>query len=166
MIRTCDGTDPNLAGEDGEPCACGMTFDDVRRRVVWPHEPVNAAADLAPHELAIRRALELAIASTADREIAAPYTAALAILDDLKGPARTSLVTVSLEDLQSVIVTRSGWEDARSRLAAAAGVPPSVVDAIVAAERARRDAEPAPVCRPVPEFPGEALGALSEGGAS
>lgn len=103
MIRTCDGTDPNLAGEDGEPCACGMTFDDVRRRVVWPHEPVNAAADLAPHEPAIRRALEFALANAGTDEHAAPYAAALAILDDLKGPARTSLVTVRRDDLGEVL---------------------------------------------------------------
>jgi hypothetical protein len=49
MIRTCDGTDPNLTREarpgeepfglwpDSVPCDCGLTFDDVERTVIWPH---------------------------------------------------------------------------------------------------------------------------------
>lgn len=42
MIRTCDGTDEYLRGEDGKPCGCGRTFDDVDRLTVWPHYPVSA----------------------------------------------------------------------------------------------------------------------------
>ncbi len=62
MQRTCDGKDPNLTrhlpeddydagtmvlapgnslADPGEViicCACGLAFDDVYRRVVWPHE--------------------------------------------------------------------------------------------------------------------------------
>lgn len=37
MIRTCDGTDPNLVRADGTPCDCGRTFDDVRFMVTYPH---------------------------------------------------------------------------------------------------------------------------------
>lgn len=37
MIRTCDGTDPNLTGADGNPCECGLVFDDVRYMVAFPH---------------------------------------------------------------------------------------------------------------------------------
>jgi len=40
MIRTCNGNDRNLL--DGPtstagPCACGLTFDDVRRSTIYPH---------------------------------------------------------------------------------------------------------------------------------
>jgi len=37
MIRTCDGMDPNLTDEQGEPCKCGLVFDDVEYTVVYPH---------------------------------------------------------------------------------------------------------------------------------
>lgn len=37
MQRTCDGTDPNLLDIVGDPCNCGMTFDDVDRTVIYPH---------------------------------------------------------------------------------------------------------------------------------
>lgn len=48
MIRTCDGTDPNLL--DGPlstagPCACALTFDDVTRSVIYPHVFLPTAAD-------------------------------------------------------------------------------------------------------------------------
>lgn len=49
MLRTCDGTDPNLTrpileGEESGPwpgsvpCDCGRTFDDVEYNVTYPHE--------------------------------------------------------------------------------------------------------------------------------
>lgn len=38
MIRHCDGNDPFLGGQDGKPCTCGATFDDVDHRVIYPHE--------------------------------------------------------------------------------------------------------------------------------
>ena len=65
MIRTCDGTDPNLTREIPEAsfhadtmalspwnksakpgtvviqCACGLRFDDVKRMVIYPHERVS-----------------------------------------------------------------------------------------------------------------------------
>lgn len=42
MIRTCDGTDPNLRAADlRSPCSCGQTFDDVRQMVIYPHKPVS-----------------------------------------------------------------------------------------------------------------------------
>lgn len=55
MIRHCDGNDPNLlmivdavgrhqrAGLEGKkkPCDCGLTFDDERRSVVWPHDRIG-----------------------------------------------------------------------------------------------------------------------------
>jgi hypothetical protein len=37
MIRHCDGTDPNLVGQDGYPCECGEEFDDVDHLVLFPH---------------------------------------------------------------------------------------------------------------------------------
>jgi hypothetical protein len=40
--RTCDGRDPNLLAEDCQtPCACGLTFDDVDRLVIYPHQPIG-----------------------------------------------------------------------------------------------------------------------------
>jgi hypothetical protein len=66
MIRTCDGTDPNLTmaipaqaynpeahtvspswnaiahpGTVVIACPCGARFDDVRHSVLWPHLPVG-----------------------------------------------------------------------------------------------------------------------------
>jgi hypothetical protein len=50
MIRRCDGTDVNLIRairgmpdavhwrEQYVPCDCGMTFDDVKRGVIYPHD--------------------------------------------------------------------------------------------------------------------------------
>lgn len=47
MIRHCDGKDPYLVRSvDSDdlytyvPCDCGLTFDDVKRMVVYPHEKV------------------------------------------------------------------------------------------------------------------------------
>lgn len=53
MMRHCDGKDPNLIAyvdPDGNkldrgsektiPCDCGCVFDDVDRRVIWPHHLV------------------------------------------------------------------------------------------------------------------------------
>lgn len=40
MMRTCDGSDPYLSGEDGNPCRCGKQFDDVRYSVLWPHQKI------------------------------------------------------------------------------------------------------------------------------
>ncbi len=37
MIRHCDGQDPNLVDEEMNPCACGLTFDDVDHEVIYPH---------------------------------------------------------------------------------------------------------------------------------
>jgi hypothetical protein len=65
VIRTCDGTDPNLTREipateydaarhnlspwnsSAKPgivviqCACGLRFDDVKRMVIYPHVRVG-----------------------------------------------------------------------------------------------------------------------------
>jgi hypothetical protein len=65
VIRTCDGTDPNLTREIPETsfhadtmvlspwnksakpgmaviqCACGLRFDDVDRTVIYPHHPTG-----------------------------------------------------------------------------------------------------------------------------
>lgn len=40
MIRTCDGVDDLLQRQDGAPCNCGLTFDDVDRYVIYPHEAI------------------------------------------------------------------------------------------------------------------------------
>lgn len=46
MIRHCDGNDPNLVKPDPDdpqryiPCDCGLTFDDVEHRVIYPHEQI------------------------------------------------------------------------------------------------------------------------------
>lgn len=44
MIRTCDGSDPNLIrymhpeiGKISIPCNCGLRFNDVEREVIYPH---------------------------------------------------------------------------------------------------------------------------------
>jgi hypothetical protein len=48
VIRRCDGSDRNLIARDGsECCACGLTFDDVERMVIWPHHPVGPKLTLA-----------------------------------------------------------------------------------------------------------------------
>jgi hypothetical protein len=50
MIRTCDGTDPNLLDSGlrtAGPCACGLTFDDVDRSVIHPHVFIPTADDKA-----------------------------------------------------------------------------------------------------------------------
>jgi hypothetical protein len=49
MIRHCDGNDPNLHAQDGQPCSCGAVFDDVDHRVIYPHEEIRhpSAAVLA-----------------------------------------------------------------------------------------------------------------------
>jgi hypothetical protein len=39
-MRTCNGDDPNLVGEDGQACRCGFSFDDVVRQVVYPHAAI------------------------------------------------------------------------------------------------------------------------------
>jgi hypothetical protein len=40
VIRRCDGADEYLVDQAGEPCACGLEFDDVETSVVWPHERI------------------------------------------------------------------------------------------------------------------------------
>lgn len=40
MIRNCDGTDEFLIGEDGRPCRCGATFDDVDHVTIYPHNVI------------------------------------------------------------------------------------------------------------------------------
>lgn len=47
MIRHCDGTDANLLDDapTARPCACGLTFDDVERSVIYPHVFLPTAAD-------------------------------------------------------------------------------------------------------------------------
>jgi len=47
MLRTCDGNDPNLVDRDGNPCDCGLIFDDVECMVVYPHAAIldRAAKD-------------------------------------------------------------------------------------------------------------------------
>lgn len=48
MIRRCDGSDPNLTARDGSGfCACGLTFDDVERMVIWPHYQIGPKLTLA-----------------------------------------------------------------------------------------------------------------------
>jgi hypothetical protein len=50
MIRTCNGTDPYLLNgptTTSGPCACGLTFDDVRRSTVYPHTFIPTAAEKA-----------------------------------------------------------------------------------------------------------------------
>jgi len=50
MIRTCDGTDPTLldsAIRTAGPCACGLTFDDNDRSVIYPHAFIPTADDIA-----------------------------------------------------------------------------------------------------------------------
>lgn len=44
MMRTCDGTDPNLVGWNGAPCDCGLTFDDVELVVIYPHARIPGQA--------------------------------------------------------------------------------------------------------------------------
>jgi len=61
MIRHCDGTDPNLITWSAEtltresasvrvPCACGLTFDDVSREVVYPHKVIGPKPTIAEVE--------------------------------------------------------------------------------------------------------------------
>ena len=45
MIRHCDGNDPHLTGGDGEPCHCGITFDDVEYEVIYPHRRIPSRAE-------------------------------------------------------------------------------------------------------------------------
>lgn len=40
MLRTCDGTDPLLIDSQGDPCECGMIFDDVELTVIYPHHQI------------------------------------------------------------------------------------------------------------------------------
>lgn len=53
MIRTCDGTDPNLRRADGGPCACGRVFNDAERMVIYPHDriPPKLAEGKPPFDL-------------------------------------------------------------------------------------------------------------------
>lgn len=46
MIRTCNGSDPNLKTRDGTVGNCGRTFDDLNHWTVCPHDefPVNPEA--------------------------------------------------------------------------------------------------------------------------
>jgi hypothetical protein len=45
MLRTCDGNDPNLVNSQGDPCACGLIFDDVLMEVVYPHRVLLSRAE-------------------------------------------------------------------------------------------------------------------------
>jgi hypothetical protein len=45
MIRTCDGSDPNLVDRDGAPCDCGLIFDDVELMVIYPHSQIMGRAE-------------------------------------------------------------------------------------------------------------------------
>lgn len=45
MLRTCDGNDPNLVRPDGQPCDCGLIFDDVELTVVYPHTQILGRAE-------------------------------------------------------------------------------------------------------------------------
>jgi hypothetical protein len=45
VLRTCDGTDPNLVDRDGAPCDCGLIFDDVELIVVYPHQPIMSRTE-------------------------------------------------------------------------------------------------------------------------
>jgi hypothetical protein len=45
MIRSCDGTDPDLVNGDGEPCDCGLIFDDVECMVIYPHTAILGRAE-------------------------------------------------------------------------------------------------------------------------
>jgi hypothetical protein len=49
VIRSCDGTDPNLLRyvETAVPCDCGLIFDDVFRRVIYPHTQLLTAKQKA-----------------------------------------------------------------------------------------------------------------------
>jgi hypothetical protein len=47
VIRHCNGTDPYLLDGQGQPCACGQRFDDVRFGVVWPHHYIPTRPDRA-----------------------------------------------------------------------------------------------------------------------
>lgn len=40
-MRHCDGTDPNLVDLYGNPCSCGLTFDDVDHLVLYPHARIT-----------------------------------------------------------------------------------------------------------------------------
>lgn len=56
MLRTCNGHDVNLLDDavTAAPCACGLTFDDVDRSVIWPHPFIPTEAEKA----ALRAALD------------------------------------------------------------------------------------------------------------
>jgi hypothetical protein len=45
VIRTCDGTDPNLVDSEGRPCDCGLIFDDVECRVTYPHHHISGGTE-------------------------------------------------------------------------------------------------------------------------
>jgi hypothetical protein len=45
MLRTCDGSDPNLVNSNGGPCDCGLIFDDVELMVIYPHQPIMSRAE-------------------------------------------------------------------------------------------------------------------------
>jgi hypothetical protein len=63
MMRTCDGTDPNLLVDvGGLPCDCGLTFDDVELAVIWPHQA------LSPRLTEAERDALLALLSEPDTE--------------------------------------------------------------------------------------------------
>lgn len=46
MIRTCNGSDPNLKTLDGQVGNCGRTFEDINHWTTCPHDefPINQAA--------------------------------------------------------------------------------------------------------------------------
>lgn len=58
MIRHCDGTDVYLTTKDGEPCSCGLVFDDVARMVIFPHPTIVKPSEQERAEL-LERAAEL-----------------------------------------------------------------------------------------------------------
>jgi hypothetical protein len=68
VIRTCSGQDPNLITEDGLPCACGLTFDDVERMVIFPHRELPPKRSLEELE-----ALVPGLREYLDRAIGEPY---------------------------------------------------------------------------------------------
>lgn len=52
MIRHCDGTDPELGSRAGGGyCPCGLTFDDERYSIMWPHLPLPHGRGPQPEQV-------------------------------------------------------------------------------------------------------------------